>query len=457
MLNNHIQAAKAENHSKAVFFQPKLTINQPGDVYEQEADAVADKVMRMVDTGAGNNFFRPSPVNIQRKCQHCEEEETKMQRKPSGAGLTQATGQTEDYITGLGSKGSALSQSERSFFEPRMGHDFSNVRIHNDAAANQSAKSVSALAYTHSNNIVFSSKYQPGTDEGKRLMAHELTHVVQQGGAQGHIQKGDDDDDDDAIPPIHPPEPNVGPPELDTGEQHIGVRRGPHGWHLCASIPGTAQGSDDGCIGTGILSRPPLRPGPCASGSVISPTGCCPPGLAPDDNGNCAAPVLPPVHLPTQPAVGPQVPQQPAPPQQGLSGTYSTGTIDDFDVNGSGLNRRQQDAYQRVLSSLRLTMQTCPMSLITVTGYTDAPGREADNMRLSQNRADSIRMRLLVDMLSSTTQPTIMAVGRGADLPVEATTGYSPRNRRVEVQTSLVCPPLGSTMPFQPAFGSGSH
>jgi hypothetical protein len=65
------------------FFQPKLSINQPNDIYEQEADAVADKVMRMADTSSihTGTFFKPAITSVQRKCAHCEEEEKKLQRK----------------------------------------------------------------------------------------------------------------------------------------------------------------------------------------------------------------------------------------------------------------------------------------------------------------------------------------------------------------------------------------
>lgn len=175
----------------APFFQPKLTVNQPGDEFEQEADAVADKVMRMSDAGAESNFFSASPVYVQRKCQHCEEEEKRMQRKESAAGTQHAPSETGNYVSSLNGKGRTLSQSERAFFEPRFGYDFSSVRLHTDDAADHSAKQVNALAYTYSNNIVFrSSQYQPGTDDGKRLMAHELTHVVQQSnGNSNNIQR----------------------------------------------------------------------------------------------------------------------------------------------------------------------------------------------------------------------------------------------------------------------------
>src|SRR6478609_4775931 len=87
------------------FVQPKLSINQPNDVYEQEADAVADKVMRMGDNAAQNFFFKPSISSLQRKCAHCEEEEKKAQRKEDGAGETMAGTSTENYISTLSGKG----------------------------------------------------------------------------------------------------------------------------------------------------------------------------------------------------------------------------------------------------------------------------------------------------------------------------------------------------------------
>ncbi|MBK8553598.1 MAG: DUF4157 domain-containing protein [Ignavibacteria bacterium] len=81
----------------------------------------------------------------------------------------------------MNSGGTVLPKQVRSFFEPRFGYDFSNVRIHKDSVAAKSAQSINALAYTSGNNIVFNqNQYSPGTDRGKRLLAHELTHVVQQ-------------------------------------------------------------------------------------------------------------------------------------------------------------------------------------------------------------------------------------------------------------------------------------
>ena len=84
----------------------------------------------------------------------------------------------------LHSPGQPLDGSTRALLEPRFGHDFGRVRIHRDAQAAESARAVNALAYTVGNEIVFGAgQFAPGTSTGQRILAHELTHVVQQGGA----------------------------------------------------------------------------------------------------------------------------------------------------------------------------------------------------------------------------------------------------------------------------------
>ena len=165
---------------KSSFFQPKLSVNQPNDVYEQEADAMANQVMRMADPAQNEtSFFKPAD-NIQRKCGHCEDEE-KVHRKESSSVGGQENGKLDSYVGSLGTSGQPLPESNRQFFEPRFGQDFSNVRIHTDSIAAKSADSINALAYTTGNDIVFNSgQYSPETDSGKKLMAHELTHVLQQ-------------------------------------------------------------------------------------------------------------------------------------------------------------------------------------------------------------------------------------------------------------------------------------
>lgn len=162
--------------------QPKLTINQPNDVYEQEADAVADKVMKMTGNDTvQTKFFNPSISFIQRVCAHCEEEKKEMQRKEMNGDKTNDNSDLESYVNNLNSSGQSLPAEVRDFYSPRMGFDFSNVKVHTDSIAAKSAQSINALAYTTGNNIVFNSgQYSPSTDRGKRLLGHELTHVVQQ-------------------------------------------------------------------------------------------------------------------------------------------------------------------------------------------------------------------------------------------------------------------------------------
>ncbi len=94
-------------------------------------------------------------------------------------------------------EGSPLDAPTRSFMESRFGHDFSHVRVHTDARADEAAHSVAAHAYTLGRDIVFrSDRYRPGTDAGKKTLAHELAHVVQQGGgaagAKGAAPRGGD-------------------------------------------------------------------------------------------------------------------------------------------------------------------------------------------------------------------------------------------------------------------------
>ena len=170
------------------FFQPKLTINNPNDKYEHEADVIADKIIRMEThsvqkKSVTNSFFKASPISItpvQRKCAHCEEE--KLQRKEIDEKEKDADNNFENYVGGLGSGGQPLPNEVRNFYEPRFGYGFSHVKVHNDNVAAKSAQSVNALAFTSGDHIVFNNgQYAPNTESGKRLLGHELTHVVQQG------------------------------------------------------------------------------------------------------------------------------------------------------------------------------------------------------------------------------------------------------------------------------------
>ena len=176
------------------FIQPKLTINDPNDEDEKEADNIADKVMRMQQPFVQT---KPLPItSVQQKCAHCEEEEKKAQRKEMNDNETTGEHSLDSYVGKINSSGQSLPGEVRSFYEPRFGYDFSNVKVHTDSVAAKSAQSINALAYTSGNNIVFNSgQYSPATHGGKHLLAHELTHVIQQESsfkesANGSSQKG---------------------------------------------------------------------------------------------------------------------------------------------------------------------------------------------------------------------------------------------------------------------------
>ena len=183
-----------DNHH---IIQPKLKINEPGDKHEREADRVADQVMRMPD----DEVIGISHVNtnIQRKCAECtsgedlcpecdDEEEGLVQRKLHNDNEVSDSAVHDSFLYNLG-PGQPLAPSTRAYFEPCMGRDFSHVRVHTGSKAAESARSVNALAYTFGNSVVFSKgDYQPETEAGKRLLAHELAHVAQQSHEGASIQ-----------------------------------------------------------------------------------------------------------------------------------------------------------------------------------------------------------------------------------------------------------------------------
>ena len=136
--------------------QAKLKIGQPGDKYEQEADRVADAVMRM-----------PEP-EMQRQVEPEEEEEEEMLQAKSREDATfEVTNDLESQINAIKGGGRPLAKSERAYFEPRFGADFSQVKVHTGAQAAESAGAVNAKAYTLGQDVVFgTARYAPKTNEG---------------------------------------------------------------------------------------------------------------------------------------------------------------------------------------------------------------------------------------------------------------------------------------------------
>lgn len=175
--------------------QPKLTIGQPGDRFEQEADAMADQVLRM---------SRDDAHSIQRKCESCSREEGLIQRQAieeeeellqtksestvapavdSAGGVSAAVAQ--QLQTNLGG-GSALPSATQQRMNAAFGADFGSVRLHTDANAAKLNRALGARAFTYGRDVFFNQQgFDPQSTADQHLLAHELTHVIQQGSVAG--------------------------------------------------------------------------------------------------------------------------------------------------------------------------------------------------------------------------------------------------------------------------------
>ena len=170
---------------QSTFIQPKLRVNGPNDVYEQEADAVADKVMRMsLVSSKAQGTQGTLASSVQRKCTLCEEEKKKkpiMRKSESGSSSIPFSASFAASLNASIGGGFSLPQGTRSFMENAFSTDFSSVKIHSDSQASKLSKGINAKAFTHGLDIYFNQgQYTPESSEGKRLLGHELTHVVQQ-------------------------------------------------------------------------------------------------------------------------------------------------------------------------------------------------------------------------------------------------------------------------------------
>ena len=187
--------------------QAKLTVSTPIDKYEQEADQVADAVMAgntlpvgQISQGVQRKLYRVElrpedmvdsmpPVKGALGVEFPEATSTEeVQRSASNETATVSPHFEQSLRQSTHSGGEALPSSTRSFMESRFGWNFSSVRVHSDARANTLARDVNARAFTLDNRVFFAkSQYQPDTQEGQHLLAHELTHVVQQ--SEGRLSR----------------------------------------------------------------------------------------------------------------------------------------------------------------------------------------------------------------------------------------------------------------------------
>jgi len=238
----------SKNYNSQTIIQTKLTIGQPNDKYEQEADAMADKVVHQLAApesltkketavqakplAAGitpliqtkctaceqeeklqkkeeEDLVQESPLeqrkpifesnaekpddekNLQRKYAECEKEDDLMKQKKIENNSTQTDSTSiESNLNSSKGNGSPLPEGIRAQIESSFDADFSNVRIHNDSSAVQMSKNLNAQAFTHDKDIYFNAgKYDANSTEGKHLLAHELTHVIQQNSDENVIRR----------------------------------------------------------------------------------------------------------------------------------------------------------------------------------------------------------------------------------------------------------------------------
>ena len=198
------------NHFFKPTIQKKLSVGSATDSYEVEADTMANRVMSMKTPSKTN--LSHSSSSIQKKCAACEQEE-KIQKKSLSDSITpliqrsstekggEAPTHVENQINNSRGKGSSMDNETRTFMESRFGTDFSEVKIHTGSQAVQMSRELNAQAFTVGNDIYFNAgKYNPSSENGKHLLAHELTHTIQQTGSIGRkLQKssssGSSDDD----------------------------------------------------------------------------------------------------------------------------------------------------------------------------------------------------------------------------------------------------------------------
>ncbi|WP_287297213.1 DUF4157 domain-containing protein, partial [Moorena sp. SIO2C4] len=159
--------------------QAKLTIGQAGDKYELEADRVASEVVDRINTPVTSHSTQPDSIQAQGQ-------QDELMRKPmvqlmSVEGGMAATPELESSIQQAKGSGMPIAESIRKPMEQSFGADFSGVRVHSDAQSDQLNQSIQARAFTTGKDIFFrQGEYNPGSRGGQELIAHELTHVVQQ-------------------------------------------------------------------------------------------------------------------------------------------------------------------------------------------------------------------------------------------------------------------------------------
>ncbi|MEU2175248.1 MULTISPECIES: eCIS core domain-containing protein [Nocardia] len=263
--------------------QTKLKVNAPGDKYEQEADRISEKLMRMevpdrthatppaIQRATTGFREEPAATYLQRLCTDYEEEalERKVVSKYATVGGVQTLTRAEANVKAV-SGGYPLTREQREFFEPRFGVDLSRVRIHTDWSADSAARSVGALAFTQSSDIYFrNDQYSPDSFSGRKLLAHELTHVIQQGAVPeigNPSSNGDSIQQRSTDPSTVDRQPNDESASVESGACCASCASG----RLCEDDQrtGLKRPSSIGTTHGGVLQRA------CGPAGIGSPSGC---------------------------------------------------------------------------------------------------------------------------------------------------------------------------------------
>lgn len=181
-------------HSRSLLIQPKLKVGQPGDKYEQEAERVAEQVMKMSEPDSlqmqpeeEEEKIQMQPLEeeekLQMKCNHDNRDFAIQKMSPGNAGSVPVSDYIFNQIGNTKGNGKSLDVQNQLFMADRFGADFGKVKIHTDQTAVHLNRQLNAQAFTVGNDIYFNKgKYNPSGDAGRKLLAHELTHTIQQGG-----------------------------------------------------------------------------------------------------------------------------------------------------------------------------------------------------------------------------------------------------------------------------------
>lgn len=279
----------------------------------------------------------------------------------------------------LRTPGRPLDQATRAFMEPRFGRDFSGVRVHDDTEAAASAGAVNARAYTVGRDVVFGAgEYSPTEESGKRLLAHELAHAVQQSRATA-------------------PSSSALPTEIEESASLFPSTRSPTAAELEADQAADAV----------MKNRPISLPSAVVAGIQRQ--------------------ALPGTRIPD----GDSLIENASP---FLAAAIGSTTLDGFATGSALLNEAHRKELAKTAHNITVLLRKYPLSTISITGFTDTVGTEANNMVLGDDRAQAAK-KALVELGVSDSIISTESKGEGA--PQAVKTGNevpNAANRRVEVR-----------------------